>query len=27
VLYTLTAMCLALTFVYHKLLNRTPDAA
>ena len=27
VLYTLTAMCLILTVVYHKLLNRTPDTA
>jgi ABC-type sugar transport system permease subunit len=27
VLYTLTAMCLILTFVYHRLLNRSPDTA
>jgi ABC-type sugar transport system permease subunit len=27
VLYTLTAMCLILTVVYHKLLNRSADAA
>jgi ABC-type sugar transport system permease subunit len=26
ILYTLTALCLVLTVVYHKLLNRTPEA-